>query len=95
MTPVTTVPLRELRNNYGPLIERVRAGELVTVSVDGVPAVDLVPHVPATRPPRFRSTRLDVVWAPLSAGEAHAWRLEVRDRLGETVEQLRDPWESG
>jgi prevent-host-death family protein len=38
------IPLRELRNHTGRVLRRVEAGERLTVTVDGRPVVDLVPH---------------------------------------------------
>ena len=39
-----TIPLRELRNNASQIMRRVESGERLTVTVDGRPAADLVPH---------------------------------------------------
>lgn len=41
---MATIPLRELRNNASQVVRRVEAGERLTVTVDGRPAADLVPH---------------------------------------------------
>lgn len=38
------IPLRELRNNASQVVQRVEAGERLTVTVNGRPAADLVPH---------------------------------------------------
>jgi len=46
---MTSVPARELRNNTAAVIERARAGEQVTITVNGVAAVRLVPVVPNRR----------------------------------------------
>lgn len=43
------VPVRELRNNTAAVIERARAGEDVTITVNGVPAAKLVPVDPPKR----------------------------------------------
>ena len=37
------VPVRELRNNTAAVIERVRLGEQITITVNGVPAAQLTP----------------------------------------------------
>lgn len=56
---MTDVTIRELRNKGGQVIERVIAGEVLTVTRDGVPVAQLVPL------PR----------RPLSAEELlHRWR---------------------
>ena len=39
-----TIPLRELRNHTSRILRRVEAGERLTVTVDGRPVADLVPH---------------------------------------------------
>lgn len=44
MSHMKSIPLRELRNNASEVIRRVAAGERLTVTVDGRPAADLVPH---------------------------------------------------
>lgn len=47
---MTTVASRELRNNTRALLDRVDAGETVTITVDGRPVAALVPVV---RRPRW------------------------------------------
>jgi prevent-host-death family protein len=44
LSHMTTIPLRELRNNASQVVRRVEAGERLTVTVDGRPAADLIPH---------------------------------------------------
>ena len=41
---MTEIPLRELRNDISRVLRRVEAGERLTVTVDGRPVADLVPH---------------------------------------------------
>lgn len=43
------MPVRELRNNTSALIRRVQDGEQVVVTVNGRPAISLVPAGGATR----------------------------------------------
>jgi prevent-host-death family protein len=50
---MSTVASRELRNNTRALLERVAAGEDVTITVDGHPVATLVP---VARRPRFVPT---------------------------------------
>jgi prevent-host-death family protein len=40
---VTEVPVREIRNNTRGVLDRVRAGEVLTITVDGRPAAELRP----------------------------------------------------
>lgn len=52
----STISQRELRNDSGVIMRRVEQGESFTVTRNGTPVADLVPHVPtagAGRPPRF------------------------------------------
>ena len=43
VSPMSTVPIRELRNNGGAVADRVLAGEQVTVTHAGKPIMELVP----------------------------------------------------
>jgi prevent-host-death family protein len=43
------VGVRELRNQTGQVIDAVRAGERVTLTVHGEPVADIVPHQQRTR----------------------------------------------
>jgi prevent-host-death family protein len=51
----TPVSQRELRNDSGAIMRRVQQGERFTVTRNGVPVADLVPHGESdpNRPPRF------------------------------------------
>ena len=49
---MTDVASRDLRNNTRALLERVEAGESITITVDGRPVATLAP---ARRRPRFVS----------------------------------------
>ncbi|RNI21687.1 type II toxin-antitoxin system Phd/YefM family antitoxin [Flexivirga caeni] len=91
----TTIPARELRNNYAQIIKRVRAGERITVATDGVPAIDLVPHVPRVTPPRFRPADQLPVWSPLGDQASMAWLADVRELDQQFDQTVTDPWERG
>ncbi|MEV6322795.1 type II toxin-antitoxin system prevent-host-death family antitoxin [Nocardia sp. NPDC051787] len=43
------IPQREFRNNSGRVLREVRAGRAYTITVDGAPVADLVPHRRAHR----------------------------------------------
>lgn len=45
---MTTISQRELRNDSGEIMRRVEAGERFTVTRNGVPVADLLPHDQAT-----------------------------------------------
>jgi prevent-host-death family protein len=51
----TPLSQRELRNDSGAIMRRVQQGERFTVTRNGVPVADLVPHGESgpDRPPRF------------------------------------------
>jgi prevent-host-death family protein len=51
----TPVSQRELRNDSGAIMRRVQQGERFTVTRNGVPVADLLPHGDSgpDRPPRF------------------------------------------
>ncbi len=51
----TPVSQRELRNDSGAIMRRVQQGERFTVTRNGVPVADLLPHSDSgpDRPPRF------------------------------------------
>ena len=79
---MSTVGLRELRQNASDLIRRVEAGEEVTITVAGRPGARLVP----VRPRAWRSYS-EV--AGLFAGRPDPdWDAD-RDLIGQ---EFRDPW---
>jgi prevent-host-death family protein len=68
-----TVTIRELRNHGGEVVNRVEAGEHVTVTRDGRPVAEL-------RPLRSRGISAAVLlerWRRLPAVDAGAFRLDV------------------
>lgn len=84
---MTDVASRELRNNTRGLLDRVAAGEEITITVDGRPAARLVPVDP--RPGSWSRAEFlrDVV--PRRADSA--LRDDLREMLGdETTDDL--PW---
>ncbi len=44
------VSVRELRNDTAALVEAIRAGELVTLTVNRQPVADIVPHRDSRNP---------------------------------------------
>jgi prevent-host-death family protein len=79
---MTTVGLRELRQDASGLVRRVQGGEEITITVSGRPSARLVP----VRPTQWRSwTEI----ADLFRGPADAdWE---RDQARLDAD-LRDPW---
>lgn len=43
------IGVRELRNRTSRVIDAVKAGERVTLTVNGEPVADVVPHAPRSR----------------------------------------------
>jgi prevent-host-death family protein len=79
---MSTVGLRELRQDASDLVRRVEAGEEITITVSGRPSARLVP----ARPTQWRSWS-DI--APLFRGRADAEWEQDRALLDTDV---RDPW---
>lgn len=84
-----TISQRELRNNSGAIMRRVEAGEAFTVTRNGVPVADLLPHDAAAgaRPERFAA--VDAVAAGIAA--LPTWGAEqFRDELADLDDALDD-----
>lgn len=85
---MTTVGLRELRQDASELIRRVEAGEEITVTVAGRPAARLV----AAGTPNYWH-RWDQVADLFEQPADPEWPAD-RARLDEIVDDtLRDPWD--
>jgi prevent-host-death family protein len=82
MTPMATVPQKELRNHVGEVLRRAEAGEEITITVSGRPVAQLGPV-------RTRQWVNDSVLAELAA-------LPPDPTLEKDLElfggDLRDPW---
>ncbi len=67
----TPLSQRELRNDSGAIMRRVQQGERFTVTRNGVPVADLIPHNESgpDRPPRF----IPVAQIAASASELPNW----------------------
>lgn len=83
---MTDVAVRDLRNNTAGVIDRVRRGEDITITVNGVPTARLVPIAVEKRP--FLTTpdllalrgRLDTM--PPSTHWEHEFEGDTTDELG-------------
>ena len=73
MPRMAEVTIRELRNHGGEVIERVLAGEQLTVTRDGKPVAELCP---LRRSPLNASALLDH-WSRLPAIDPDALRADV------------------
>jgi prevent-host-death family protein len=81
---MSTVGLRELRQQASELIRRVEAGEEVTITVAGRPSARLVPIAPQT----WRT--YDEVADVFSGRPDPEWETDS-DLIDQ---QLRDPWKT-
>jgi prevent-host-death family protein len=79
---MSTVGLRELRQQASELLRRVEAGEEVTITVAGRPSARLVPIAPQA----WRT--YDEVAGVFAGRPDPEWETD-RDRIDQ---QLRDPW---
>ena len=81
---MTSIPLRELRNNASAVLRRVEAGEPLTITIDGRPVADLVPH-PQRRTfvPRDELMRFLVSRTP-----DPTFRADIRAILSDTTDDV-------
>ncbi|MEX2194176.1 MAG: type II toxin-antitoxin system prevent-host-death family antitoxin [Thermoleophilaceae bacterium] len=78
------IGVRDLRNRTGQVIDAVRAGERVTLTVHGEPLADIVPHGRRTRllsGPHLREQLVD------RAADAELQR-ELDALTGQTLDEL-------
>jgi prevent-host-death family protein len=82
---MTVVASRELRNNTRALLDRVDAGEVITISVDGREVAELRPVARATR----WMSRSEFVNRIIPAQADAALRAELRDLSPDTTDDLQ------
>jgi prevent-host-death family protein len=78
------IGVRDLRNNTGHVIDAVRAGERVTLTVHGEPIADIVPHGRRARwlsGPHLRRQLAD-------RAADHALQRELDELAGQTLAEL-------
>lgn len=81
------IGVRELRNRTADVIERVRHGELVTLTVNRQPVADIVPH--ARRPKAMPAA--DVLAIRERHGTDPALFAALDELAGATVDELWPP----
>jgi len=84
---MTTVASRELRNNTRGLLDRVDAGEVIVITVDGRAVAELRPWRTRRRWMGRQEFVQRVTAQPADAG----LRTELRDLAPDTTDDLR-PW---
>jgi prevent-host-death family protein len=84
---MTDVASRELRNNTRALLDRVEAGEAITITVEGRPVAILQP---AGRRPRFIA-REAFIRDVLSHRADEGLRAELQALAPDTTDDLRAP----
>jgi prevent-host-death family protein len=78
------IGVRDLRNRTAQIIDAVRAGERVTLSVNGEPVADIVPH--GRRAPWLSGTHLREQLQTRAADSGLGDELE--QIVGQTVDEL-------
>lgn len=81
MTQMETVTIRDLRNHGGDVVDRVEAGERVTVTRDGRPVAELRP----VRSPGITATALLKRWRRLQAVEPGALRRDIDAAIDQSL----------
>ncbi|MFP5021446.1 type II toxin-antitoxin system Phd/YefM family antitoxin [Pseudonocardia phyllosphaerae] len=76
---VGVIKQSELRNDNAAIMRRVAAGERFTVTVNGAPVADLVPHQRVTQRREVPATELDALFSGLPPVDVAVWD---RDRTG-------------
>ena len=79
-----TIGQRELRNDSGAIMRRVERGESFTVTRNGRPVADLVPHTRARDEPRRTLGELQNLFRELPPLDAARWRAD-RDAADELL----------
>lgn len=88
---------RELRNDNAKIIRRVEAGERFTVTRNGKPVADLIPHQ-ADRPVRRRTVgELQAEFRRMPPVDTSRWHRERADAdaVFGPDDPLEDPWLRG
>jgi prevent-host-death family protein len=75
---VTAIGQRELRNDNAEIMRRVEAGETFTVTRNGRPVADLVPHLPHRQRPRRTLAELQAAFRRLPAVDEQRWAADRR-----------------
>lgn len=86
---------RELRNDSGAIMRRVERGERFTVTRNGIPVADLIPHGRATSDRRRRFVPVADIAAGvgrLSDWEVEGFSAELRELDAAVDDSSEDRW---
>jgi prevent-host-death family protein len=78
------IGVRDLRNRTSHVIDAVKAGERVTLTVHGEPVADIVPHQRRTRWLSGKQLRDDLVHSSADPGLTR----ELEELVGDTLADL-------
>ncbi|WP_431956721.1 type II toxin-antitoxin system Phd/YefM family antitoxin [Nocardia lijiangensis] len=78
------IPQRELRNNAGRVLRDVSAGQSYTITVDGTPVADLIPHRRVTRRTAVPRNEVLAAFVGLSS-TTHDWATESAEVVDDSV----------
>lgn len=81
------IPQRELRNDASRVLREVRSGQSYTITVDGAPVADLVPHRNAHRRAAVPRAEVIAAFAGLSAPDTRPQADDLVD------DSLYDPYD--
>ena len=87
MVIMASVPAREIRNNTAAVIQRVRDGEDITITSNGVPVAELVP----IRPRKAQSFSKGELRLVLMLQADAAMQADLDQLSGETTDDLDPP----
>jgi prevent-host-death family protein len=88
---------RELRNDNAEIMRRVEAGESFTVTRNGKPVADLIPHQAGRAVPRRTVGELQAEFRRMTPIDSERWRREraAADAVFGPDDPLEDPWLRG
>jgi prevent-host-death family protein len=87
--PDRVIAQRELRNDVGAVLREVEAGARVRVTVNGREVADIVPIQRRRTWVPWREVVEMIERAPLDPG----FEKDVAEVLGETIDEIEDPFE--
>lgn len=89
-----TIGQRELRNDNAEIVRRVEAGESFTITRNGVPVADLVPHIPQGKRRAVPTAEIAEMFARTPV-DAEAWKRDIAemDAWFDDANEIDDPWE--